>query len=260
VRFTFKNSTGRYPDNQIWFAIIGKKDGDTFYHATFAGGAQATITPCSPGDNTVTKNGVSYSNYFYSIDQVPTVELNEVLKSARMWIAITSITNDNPAPIYIRVISPTGIVQPSVSNPSLPDYNTLWDFMEFDYEPPKFYGNTSSVDAYGIPITLTSVGGLSPSPVGYSASRSAVFSAFQQLGSPWSDLVITGPNGPLRIVNPQNKMGPNGIQPATFHWGSGTTTSITAGIYTAVRALRSSHHATPITSTRGRSREPTSCS
>jgi hypothetical protein len=215
VRFTFKNSTGRYQDSQIWFAIIGHQ-GAPFFHATFDGGSRAMFAPCTPADNTVTKNGVTYANYFHSIDKVPTAELPSALSSARVWIAIGDVGGDNPAPLYIRIDGPTAIRQPSVSNPSDPNYNILWDFLEFDYEPPDFFGNTSSVDAYGIPITLTGSAGITPSTVGYSGARSAVFGAFQQLGSPWSDLAISGSSGPLRIVNPQFKMPPGGIAPTTF--------------------------------------------
>jgi beta-galactosidase len=214
VKFTFRNSTGRYQDHQIWFAIIGHQ-GAPFVHANFDGGSRATFVPCTAADNTVTKDGQTYSNYFYSIDKVPTAELPQALNSARVWLAIGDVA-PSQAPLYIRVDGPTSIVQPSVSNPSDPNYNIIWDFLEFDYAPPGFFCNTSSVDAYSIPVTLTGSAGVTPSAVGYSANRAAVFSAFQPLGSPWSDLVITQSGTQLRILNPQYKMPPNGVQPTTF--------------------------------------------
>jgi beta-galactosidase len=215
VKFTFKNATGRYQDQQIWFAIIGHQ-GAPFFHATFDGSGRGTYVPCSPADNIVSRGGDTYTNYFYSIDKVPSAELPSALSSGRIWIAIGDVDANNPAPLYIKVNGPTDIRQPSVSNPSDPNYNIIWDFLEFDYEPPGFFGNTSSVDAYAIPITLSNSSGITPAQVGYSAPRSTVFSTFQQLGPPWSDLAISNAGTQLRILNPQYKMPPQGVAPQTF--------------------------------------------
>ncbi|CAG8033350.1 unnamed protein product [Penicillium salamii] len=73
------------------------------------------------------------------------------LAGARLWFV-----RDNRLTFYLNP-TPTGaaLVEPSVSNPSDPNYNLNWAFCEFTWNNAQLYANLSYVDFVSLPIAMT---------------------------------------------------------------------------------------------------------
>ncbi|KAH0345009.1 glucanase b, partial [Aureobasidium melanogenum] len=52
------------------------------------------------------------------------------------------------------------LVEPSVTNPSDPNYNLRWDFAEFSFNNNEIFANISHVDFVSLPISMTLLNGL----------------------------------------------------------------------------------------------------
>jgi len=101
-------------------------------------------------------------------------------------------------------VDPTsgGLVQPNPRNPSDPNAGLLFDWVEFAMDPTGFYGNTTCVDQFGLPITLgvTDRSGATAGPVGLPERRSDLFAAFlAETAAPFRSLVAADH---LRIGTP----------------------------------------------------------
>jgi hypothetical protein len=70
------------------------------------------------------------------------------IAGGRIWFCVNDTLTFllNPGP---------GLVEPSVSNPSDPNYNKLWDFCEFTYNSSQVFVNISYVDFVSLPLALS---------------------------------------------------------------------------------------------------------
>lgn len=70
------------------------------------------------------------------------------IAGGRIWFCVNNTLTFllNPGP---------GLVEPSVSNPSDPNYSKVWDFCEFTYNSSQVFVNISYVDFISLPIALT---------------------------------------------------------------------------------------------------------
>lgn len=83
------------------------------------------------------------------------VDADLAMNSARAWLSASK-------PVYFQVQttdgkpdSPySGFVQPSVTNTSDPNYNTVFDIQEFNLAGGTLTGNVTQVDGFSIPLTL----------------------------------------------------------------------------------------------------------
>lgn len=132
------------------------------------------------------------------------------IAGGRIWFVIDAKLTFfvNPGP---------NIVNPSVTNPSDPNYNLNWTFAEFTYNDAQLFANISYVDFISIPVALTltttSSGTLSVpgmGPYGFQSVVAAMRAQAALDGKPW-DQLIYAPNGtPLRVLNPTNLLATNG--------------------------------------------------
>jgi hypothetical protein len=126
------------------------------------------------------------------------------LAGGRIWFSIgaklTFLINPGPA-----------LVEPSVSNPSDPNINTLWDFCEFTYNKDQLYANISAVDFFSIPVALKltngsggsqSVAGLPAGALDTVCTRLSSQSAAD--GQGWKQLIVTSGGRNLRALSPTN--------------------------------------------------------
>jgi hypothetical protein len=101
-------------------------------------------------------------------------------------------------------------VEPSVTNPSDPNINTMWDFCEFTFDTSVLYANISFVDFAAIPIGLSlngatgtqtapgmPAGGLDTICSGLSAQNAVD-------GAGWNQLIVTSGGKNLRALSPTN--------------------------------------------------------
>jgi hypothetical protein len=104
-----------------------------------------------------------------------------------------------------------GLVEPSVSNSSDPNYKLSWDFCEFTYNSSQLYANITYVDFVSLPIALTltnssgatqHVGGL-PSN-GLDNVCNGLIAQNAKDGAGWDQLIITNNGSNLRALAPSN--------------------------------------------------------
>ncbi|KAH9887462.1 hypothetical protein F4778DRAFT_756798 [Xylariomycetidae sp. FL2044] len=112
----------------------------------------AELTPVFFKDNQFTPvaGSSNLQNLYYlcSSHENITIQLNGYLNSSRVWFSEKPIVDFMPA-------ADGKLVQPSVSNPSLPSWNTSFSFMEFNHGPGEFVANPSFVDWVGLSYQFT---------------------------------------------------------------------------------------------------------
>ncbi|KAM3084453.1 hypothetical protein ACMFMF_001809 [Clarireedia jacksonii] len=102
-----------------------------------------------------------------------------------------------------------GLVEPSVSNTSDPNYFKSWDFCEFTYNSSQLYANITYVDFVCLPISLTlnstsgsveHVGGLPADGLTTVCNGLVAQNAID--GAGWDQLVVKNGSANLRALNP----------------------------------------------------------
>lgn len=202
TKFNVVNNTGK-PDNQVYWAIIGKDwNTDQFVHVDLNG----ALIPMSEGDNVVPKNGRNYANYFYSLAQIKSITI-PAINSARLLMSVGS-------PMYIWVNkdinNKIGYAGANIENPDDANIDVLFDFGEFailgkDKSLQGIFINTTRVDHFGFPVQLnvTGLDGFNQT-VGESLTetRDQLFARFiTETPAPFHGLA-QAPNAPYRIIAP----------------------------------------------------------
>jgi hypothetical protein len=132
------------------------------------------------------------------------------IAGGRIWFVIGARLTFfvNPGP---------NIVNPSVTNPSDPNYNLNWTFAEFTYNDQQLFGNISYVDFISIPVALTlttinsgtlSVPGMSAD--GFQRVVNEMRAQAARDHKPWDQLIHSVNGTPLRVLNPTNLLAQNG--------------------------------------------------
>ncbi|MBW8758980.1 MAG: hypothetical protein JF586_15320 [Burkholderiales bacterium] len=197
--FNIVNGTNNAYDNaHVFWAIIGK-DWTTgkFVWVNTAG----QLIPMSTADNgALSKNGVTYTNYFHSIAQAGSVTIPPI-NSARLLLSVGT-------PMYIRVNQDVngnmGYAGANIDNPTDPNIDVTFDFAEMAILPDTgFYGNTTRVDQFGFPVRLR-LQGLDgyDQTVGETATRASLFSAWASAVPAQFAGLAQAPYSPYRIVAP----------------------------------------------------------
>ena len=198
---TFKIVNGThnaYADSQVYWAIIGKDwNSGKFVYVNTAG----QLVPMALSDNgALTKSGVAYTNYFHTIAQAGSVTIPPI-NSARLMLSVGS-------PMYIQVNQDVngniGYAGANIDNPSDPNINVTFDFMEMAIVPTTgFYGNTTRVDQFGFPVTLRLQGlGGYDQTVGETATRASLISAWSSSVPAQFQSLAQAPYSPYRIIAP----------------------------------------------------------
>ena len=180
--------TGLAIDNgNAWFLL--EADGRTPYYPP---SPSSTLTPL--GANCAIPLGASGSTTRITIPH---------LAGGRIWFSIGS-------PLTFLVNPGPALVFPSVSNPTDPNINLMWDFCEFTFNSTNLWANISMVDFVAIPIALTSTGAAgTQTALGLPAGAlDTVSSALQAQsaadGQGWNQLVVTNGGANLRALSPNN--------------------------------------------------------
>ena len=168
-----------------------QSDGKTVYHPTSPANVGAPLTA-----NCNIKLGPPGSTTTITIPQTA---------GGRFWFCQDNqlVFHLNPGP---------ALVEPSVTNPSDPNYNFVWDFCEFTYNTAEVFANITYVDFVSMPIALTlktasgatySVPGMSSTGLNSVCSQLAAQTAKD--GAGWGSLVVKGPSGAnLRALSPNS--------------------------------------------------------
>lgn len=103
-----------------------------------------------------------------------------------------------------------GFVQPSVSNPSLPEFNVAFQFLEFTHLPGGFYSDVTNMDFVSIPLglsVLSSTDGLQTVPGLVEGAKELICQDLESQtgrdGFNWAELCFRDQNSTLiRVLSP----------------------------------------------------------
>jgi Beta-1,3-glucanase/Peptidase inhibitor family I36 len=203
--FNIVNQTnGRWPDDQVYWAIIGRDWGSgRFVHVDASG----NLIPMSAADNgALVKGGVGYTNYFQRLSNTRSVTI-PALDSARILLSFGS-------PMYIRVNvdvnGNVGYAGANIENPADPNIDVYFDFGEMAILPKGnasqgIFINTTRVDHFGFPLKLRvqGLGGFDQT-VGeaLNETRDQLFARFKAETPAQFTGLANAPYAPWRIVAP----------------------------------------------------------
>jgi hypothetical protein len=123
------------------------------------------------------------------------------LSGARMYVSLG-------APLKIAVSSSGVPNSPPGWVPSDPNYDILFDWVEFTFNSSGWNGNTTAVDMFGLPLQISLAGSSGTQTVGtLPGGRSAAIDGIQS-ASGWSGTVITGPAQGLGTTLPLRAIAP----------------------------------------------------
>ena len=126
------------------------------------------------------------------------------IAGGRVWFSIGS-------PLTFLLNPGPGLVEPSVSNPSDPNIDLMWDFCEFTFNSSQLYADITYVDFVSIPIaiSLTDTSGAVQNITGIPADGldtvcSGLIAQNAADGAGWNQLVVTSGGSNLRALSPNN--------------------------------------------------------
>ncbi|TAQ88715.1 hypothetical protein B7494_g2978 [Chlorociboria aeruginascens] len=124
------------------------------------------------------------------------------IAGGRIWFSIGS-------PLTFLLNPGPGLVEPSVSNTSDPNYTKTWDFCEFTFNSAQLFINISYVDFVCIPIalTVTDTSGTTQHVSGLPANGFATVCAALRAqnaadGAGWDQLIVQSGGADLRALSP----------------------------------------------------------
>ncbi len=197
IIFQLNNKTdGKYSDDQIYWSILGYdwNTGNLCYVD-----AQGNLIPATPDLNTLTVGDRKCAKIYNTLADNKHVYMPSI-QSGRMYISYGE-------PVYITINQAEngviGFAGPDMNNPSDPNANVLFEFMEFtigsNLGPNKnpavpenkieYWGNTTRVDNFCFPVVTRLIGengedagkhyDVFDRMVGDLGSRSALFAKFR---------------------------------------------------------------------------------
>lgn len=168
-------TNGAYGDNEIYWGVLGINPANGAWSYLDLSGNLIPISEAlnnAPGH--LTKNGVNYANIYHKASDASWFNLPRIT-SGRMYLSVGS-------PCYIKTFN-NGFAGPDINNPTDPNRNVYFDFVEFTVDSTGYHGNTTRVDQFGFPIQhrLVNRTGAYDRTVGEleSETRAGLFTKFQ---------------------------------------------------------------------------------
>lgn len=188
---------GAYPDSQIYWGVLGINPANKQWSYLDLNGNLVPISMAlNDASGHLTKNGVNYANIYHKVSEASWVNLPKIT-SGRMFLSVGT-------PLYIKTYN-DGFAGPNVDNPTDPNRNIYFDFVEFTVDDAGYHGNTTRVDGFGFPIQhrLVNMSGSFDQTVGEfeSETRAGLFTKYQnEVPSAFKSLATD--QAPYRILAP----------------------------------------------------------
>ncbi|MBK1810057.1 hypothetical protein JHL18_05285 [Clostridium sp. YIM B02505] len=190
-------TNGAYADSNIYWGVIGINPANgKWSYLDLSGNLVPISNALNDASGHLTKNGVNYANIYHKVSEANWVQMPKIT-SGRMFLSVGS-------PCYIKTYD-TGFAGPNVDNPTDPNRNIYFDFVEFTVDNTGYHGNTTRVDGFGFPIQhrLVNKAGNYDKTVGEleSETRSGIFTKYQnEVPNEFKSLATV--QAPYRIVAP----------------------------------------------------------
>lgn len=190
-------TNGAYADNQIYWGVIGINPATGGWsYLDLNGNLLPISTALNDASGHLTKNGQNYANIYHRISDAGWATLPKIT-AGRLFLCVGS-------PCYIKTYD-NGFAGPDINNPTDPNLNVYFDFVEFTVDNAGYHGNTTRVDAFGFPIQhrLVNLSGTYDRTVGEleSETRAGLFTKYQN-EVPTAFKSLGTVQSPYRIVAP----------------------------------------------------------
>ncbi|WFB55876.1 glycoside hydrolase family 64 protein [Paenibacillus sp. BR1-192] len=188
---------GAYTDQQIYWGVLGINPVNNQWSYLDLNGNLVPISSAlndAPGH--LTKNGINYANIYHKVSDASWVTLPQIT-SGRMFLSVGT-------PLYLKTFN-DGFAGPDLNNPTDPNRDIYFDFVEFTIDAAGYHGNTTRVDGFGFPLQhrLVNKSGSFDQTVGEleSETRNGIFAKFQaEVPAAFKSLATI--QAPYRIVAP----------------------------------------------------------
>lgn len=205
------NTTGK-PDANVYVVITGQNTGGDIGVVDIVGGVGTYVLGVS---------GNTLNAYVYPFSALPASGSNRLIYlpeiiSSRFWFSV-----DSPLQMSFNTTSSgaVGLVEPNFTNPTDPNFNTIFDKAELNFQlgPVSIFTDATAVDFFSMPIFiyLNSPDVMPQNNTGLTYSRSTAMNYVEQvLNFPneperdqWNNLIIRDSGGTaLRVASTQNGM------------------------------------------------------
>ncbi|MBB6670663.1 glycoside hydrolase family 64 protein [Cohnella nanjingensis] len=137
-------TNGAYGDAQIYWGVLGINPANNAWsYLDLNGNLIAISTALNDAAGHLTKNGQNYANIYHKVSDASWVNLPKIT-AGRLFLCVGT-------PCYIKTFN-DGFAGPDINNPTDPNQNVYFDFVEFTVDAAGYHGNTTRVDAFGFPI------------------------------------------------------------------------------------------------------------
>ncbi|WP_176475414.1 MULTISPECIES: glycoside hydrolase family 64 protein [Paenibacillus] len=198
VSMKIMNGTnGAYADSQIYWGVLGINPANgRWSYLDLSGNLIPISSALNDAPGHLTKNGINYANIYHKVSDANWVTLPQIT-SGRMFLSVNT-------PMYLKTFD-DGFAGPDLNNPTDPNRDIIFDFVEFTIDHAGYHGNTTRVDGFGFPIQhrLVNISGSFDQTVGEyeSETRSGIFAKFQaEVPAEFKSLATV--QAPYRIVAP----------------------------------------------------------
>lgn len=213
-------TNGKYADGNIYWGVLGKNpQTGRWSYVDLSGNLVPISSALNNASGHLTKDGQNYANIYHKVSSAQWANLPRI-NSGRMYLSVGS-------PCYIKTYD-DGFAGPDINNPTDPNRNIYFDFVEFTINDSGYHGNTTRVDQFGFPIQHRLVNKASnyDRTVGEreSETRDGLFAEFaQEVPNEFKSLATL--QAPYRIVCPvSGPFGTGGAYENYFAGYSGIST------------------------------------
>ena len=148
--FQLNNLTNKYGNDQIFWCILGYNKNNNLVYVDKNG----NLVEANLNMNTIQKNDRMCANICFSLAESNIVNVPDIV-SGRMYISYGE-------QVYITFNMAAdgrmGYAGPDLNNPSDPNQDVLFEFLEFTIINKEYWGNTSRVDFFTFPIVTRLIG------------------------------------------------------------------------------------------------------
>ena len=213
-------TNGRYADGDIYWGVLGKNpQTGQWSYVDLSGNLVPISAALNDASGHLVKNGQNYADIYHRVSDAQWASLPKII-SGRLYLSVGS-------PCYIKTYD-DGFAGPDINNPTDPNRDIYFDFVEFTINDSGYHGNTTRVDQFGFPVQhrLVSKDGNYDRTVGEkeSETRDGLFAEFtREVPDEFKSLAAL--QAPYRIVCPvSGPFGTGGAYENYFAGYSGIST------------------------------------